>query len=41
MSSTPAVDSPGRSELKSGRRFGDAIFSGLSVSAGAVILLAR
>ena len=39
MSSTPAVDSPGRSELKSGRRFGDAIFSGLSVSAGAVILL--
>nr|WP_245634536.1 phosphate ABC transporter permease subunit PstC [Janibacter limosus] len=39
MSSTPAVDTTKTSSLRSGRRFGDAIFSALSHSAGIVILL--
>ncbi|KRE36118.1 phosphate ABC transporter permease [Janibacter sp. Soil728] len=39
MSTTTAVDPTKTSSLRSGRRFGDAIFSALSHSAGIVILL--
>ncbi|MDN5717192.1 MAG: phosphate ABC transporter permease subunit PstC, partial [Janibacter sp.] len=39
MSSTPTVDTPTTSNLKSGRRIGDPVFGVLSFSAGLVILL--